>query len=199
VRGFLFTIALYSPALRPTQHRIQWILRALSRREEEVNRWSVNLNNSRLFTADIKNAWSITSTLSIHCDHVTLIHKRYLLRYTVLQLRPVQEIFLFSTPSRPALGPTLLIQWVPGVLSSEVKRLGSKADHYLLSSVAKVKNMWSGTSTSLYVLMEMCLIKHRDNSKFTLLYRRKCTYSDISYLKHKYWLLCLLNIWKKWV
>jgi hypothetical protein len=50
------------------------------------------------------------------------------------------EIFLFSTPSRPALGPTQPpIQWVSGAISSEVKQPGREADHSPQSS-AEVKN-----------------------------------------------------------
>jgi hypothetical protein len=56
-------------------------------------------------------------------------------------------IFLFTTVSRPALGPTQPpIQWVPGVLSLGVKRLGREADHSPPSST-EVKNAWSYTST----------------------------------------------------
>jgi hypothetical protein len=48
-------------------------------------------------------------------------------------------IFLFTTASRTALGPTQSpIQWVPGVLSLEVKRTGREADHSPPSS-AEVK------------------------------------------------------------
>jgi hypothetical protein len=54
--------------------------------------------------------------------------------------RQGEEIFLFSTASRPALGPTQPpIQWVPGGLSVGVKRLGREADHSHPSS-AEVKN-----------------------------------------------------------
>jgi len=39
-------------------------------------------------------------------------------------------VFLFTTASRTALGPTQPpIQWVPGVLSLGVKRPGREADH----------------------------------------------------------------------
>jgi hypothetical protein len=56
-------------------------------------------------------------------------------------------IFLFSTASRPAPGPTQPpIQWVPGALSLAVRRAGREADHSPPSS-AEVKNAWRCTST----------------------------------------------------
>jgi hypothetical protein len=49
--------------------------------------------------------------------------------------RRVLEIFLFTTASRTALGPTQPpIQWVPGALSLVVKRPGHEADHSPQSS-----------------------------------------------------------------
>jgi hypothetical protein len=45
-------------------------------------------------------------------------------------------IFLFTTASRPALGPTQTpIQWAPGALSLGIKQLGPEADHSPPSSV----------------------------------------------------------------
>jgi hypothetical protein len=56
-------------------------------------------------------------------------------------------IFLFTTASRTALGPTQPpIQWVPGTLSLGVKRPGRESDH-LPPLSAEVKNAWSFTST----------------------------------------------------
>jgi hypothetical protein len=57
------------------------------------------------------------------------------------------EIFLFTTASRTALGPSQPpIQWVPGALSLGVKRPGCESDHSPPSS-AEVKNAWSYIST----------------------------------------------------
>jgi hypothetical protein len=54
--------------------------------------------------------------------------------------RQEQEIFLFSTVSRLALGPTQPpIQWVLGAFSPGAKRPGREANHSPLSS-AEVKN-----------------------------------------------------------
>jgi hypothetical protein len=61
-------------------------------------------------------------------------------------------IFLFTTASRTALGPTQPpIQWVPGALSLEVKRQGREADH-LPPSSAEVKE-----SVQLYLHSPMRL------------------------------------------
>jgi hypothetical protein len=56
-------------------------------------------------------------------------------------------IFLFTTASRTALGPTQPpIQLVPGALSLGIKWPGREADHSPPSS-GEVKNAWSCTST----------------------------------------------------
>jgi hypothetical protein len=69
----------------------------------------------------------------------------------------------FSTPDLgPSQPPT---QWVSGVLSPEVKRLGREA-HCLPPSLAEVKNACGYTSTRSYVFVSFCLIKHGDT--FTL-------------------------------
>jgi hypothetical protein len=52
-------------------------------------------------------------------------------------------IFLFTTMSRKALGPTQPpIQWLPGALSLGVKWPGREADHSP-PCTAEVKNAWS--------------------------------------------------------
>jgi hypothetical protein len=80
-------------------------------------------------------------------------------------------IFLFTTASRTALGPTQPpIQWVPGALSLGVKRQGREADHSP-SSGAEVKEWvellpplphtpsWRGAH-----------LKQRDNFTFTFFF-----------------------------
>jgi hypothetical protein len=65
---------------------------------------------------------------------------------------------IFSTSSRPALGPTQPpIQWVPGAFSLGVKRRGRKADHSPPASV-EIKKTWLYTSTPTYAFMAWCLI-----------------------------------------
>jgi hypothetical protein len=60
-------------------------------------------------------------------------------RHNFLVLVYILGIFLFTTASRTALGPTQTpIQWVTGALSLVVKRLGREADHSPPSS-AEVK------------------------------------------------------------
>jgi hypothetical protein len=55
-------------------------------------------------------------------------------------------IFLLTTVSGPALGPTQSPnQWVPGALSLGVKQTGREADHSP-PSCTEVKNAWSCTS-----------------------------------------------------
>jgi hypothetical protein len=77
------------------------------------------------------------------------------------------RISVFTTASRPALGPTQLpILWVPGVLSLGLKRPVREADHSLPPS-AEIKNAWSYTSTPQYICMAWCLVKHRYNFTFT--------------------------------
>jgi hypothetical protein len=64
--------------------------------------------------------------------------------------------------SRPGLGPTKpTIQRVVGALSLGIKWPGCEADCSSLCS-AKVKNVWSSTSTFPYVFMSW----HRDNFTF---------------------------------
>jgi hypothetical protein len=69
-------------------------------------------------------------------------------------------IFLFTTASRTALGPTQPpIQWVPEALSLGVKRPGHEADHSPPSRAEVNTPSWSGTQ-----------LKQRDNFTFTLPY-----------------------------
>jgi len=71
----------------------------------------------------------------------------------------IMGFFLFTTTSRPAIGPTQPpIQWIPGTLTPEVgvKQQGYEADHILPTS-AKVKNLLNYTSTSPVHLHGMVL------------------------------------------
>jgi hypothetical protein len=63
-------------------------------------------------------------------------------------------IFLFTTASRTALGPT----------QPPIQRPGVKLTTHHLSP--RSKNAWSCTSTPQYALIAWCLVKHRDNFTF---------------------------------
>jgi len=76
-------------------------------------------------------------------------------------------IFLFTTVSRPALGPTHPpIQWVLKGSFPGVRQPDLEADHSPPSSAA-VKNAWSYTSTPQYVFMALCSIKAQGQLSFT--------------------------------
>jgi hypothetical protein len=81
---------------------------------------------------------------------------------TRVQFLAQAGIFLFTTTSRLALGPTQPpFQWELGSSScGGVKQQGREAEHSPPSG-AKVKNMWNHTSMPPYVLMAWYLIKHR--------------------------------------
>jgi hypothetical protein len=68
-------------------------------------------------------------------------------------------IFLFTTASRPVLGPSQLpIQSVKGALSLEVKRPRRETDHLPPSSY-EVKRAWRYTSTPQNAFMTWCSVK----------------------------------------
>jgi hypothetical protein len=74
-------------------------------------------------------------------------------KYVTAQLG--QEIFHYSTVSRPAMGPTQTpIQCAPGNLSQAVKRSGREADHSLPSN-AEIKN---GGAIRLNVWVQLHLL-----------------------------------------
>jgi hypothetical protein len=77
-------------------------------------------------------------------------------------------IFLFTTASRTALGPTQPpIQWVSGPLSLAVKRTGREADRSP-HLVPRSKNEWSYTSTPQYAFMAWCTDKAQGQLYLTL-------------------------------
>jgi hypothetical protein len=67
-------------------------------------------------------------------------------------------IFLFTTASRPALGPIQPpIQWIQESLSLGVKLPGREADHSLPSS-AELNNAWSYTSITPHAFEVLCSV-----------------------------------------
>jgi len=68
-----------------------------------------------------------------------------------------------SQQSQTASGAHIAIQWALRALVPRLKQAGREADH---SSpfYAEVKNAWNYTSTPPYVLMALCLFKHKGTS-----------------------------------
>jgi hypothetical protein len=80
-------------------------------------------------------------------------------------------IFLLITVSKLALGPTQPpIQWVLEALSLGVKQPGHEADHSPLL-VPRSRMCGAVPPLAQYIFTEWCLVKHRDNFTFFLLYQ----------------------------
>jgi hypothetical protein len=77
-------------------------------------------------------------------------------------------IFLFTTASKMALGPTLPpIQWVPGALSLGIKRPGREADHSPQSSTEVKEWVELHLHSPNTPSWRGAQLKHRDNFTFT--------------------------------
>jgi hypothetical protein len=148
------TASAFRPVLGLTQPPIQWIPGVLSL---WIKRPGREVRHSHPSSAEVKNVWSSTPTLSIRLHGVVFN----------LAMDTTLGIFLFTTVSRTALGPTLPpIQWVPCALSLGVKRPGRESDHSP-HLVPRSKSEWSYTSTTQYAFMALCLVKHKDDFIFT--------------------------------
>jgi hypothetical protein len=68
----IFLNTVFRPALEPTQLPIQWVSGVLSL---GVNRPEREVDHSPPSSADVKNAWSYTSTLPIRLHGVVLTYR----------------------------------------------------------------------------------------------------------------------------
>jgi hypothetical protein len=93
-----------------------------TRREEQQGASAVHICPKALLHTSL-------SVMILYCSFSPLLQTA-LHRVLGLHSRRGMGIFLFTTASRTALGPTQPpIQWVPGALSLGVKRPGREADH----------------------------------------------------------------------
>jgi hypothetical protein len=83
----------------------------------------------------------------------------------VVQFPARKTVFIHSTESRLALGPTRAhIWWLPEALSLGVKQKCRSCP--FSSSCAEVKNKWNYTSAPPYAFISWCLIKYKDDFTF---------------------------------
>jgi len=109
----------------------------------------------------------VASEINEHNDNEALKLQGTLL-WNICGPTPVRSIYfhllllllLLQFPTQPS------IKWVLWALIPGVKQPGLEVDHSPPSSTKL--NKCSYTSTSQYVLMTCCLIKHRDNFTFTV-------------------------------
>jgi hypothetical protein len=101
-----------------------------------------------------KILWDLVPTLRSR-DSTVCIATGYGLNDRGVGVRVPEGSRIFSSPSRPDRlwgPPKPPIQWVPGAVSTAVKRPEREADHSSPASV-EVKKMWIYTSTPPYVFM----------------------------------------------
>jgi hypothetical protein len=143
-RDFFLVPSLCRLILEPTQSPLQ-LVPGLKWPEREAD-------HSPPCSAEIKNAWSSTSTPPICLHDVVLIK----------QERRLHVIVISKTHGQ--------LHFLPGYFSPGVKRPGREADHSLPSSV-EVNNAWNYTTTPPHVFNSWYFVKHRDSCTFTLLGR----------------------------
>jgi hypothetical protein len=102
------------------------------------------------------------------CDlHRATFNSLYVLDDRGFESRQWLRIFLFTTASRLALGPTQPPrQWIQRDLSLPVKRPVHETDHSSPSN-AEVKNAWSYTSAPTIRLDSWCSVKAQGRLYFT--------------------------------
>jgi hypothetical protein len=105
------------------------------------------------------------------------------------QSRQELGIFLFTTVSRPALGPTQPpIQWIPEALCLEVRWPAREAQHSPPSS-AEVNNAWSYTSAPQYAFTTWCheyQLHFRVTTCINCLSSKKFSKKKFRFIKEKY-------------
>jgi hypothetical protein len=105
-------------------------------------------------------AWRITrdSLLKSRGSSVSIVTTLRALRPRYCSQKVGKGLFLFTTTSRPTVGPTQPpVQWVRGALCLELKRPWHEGNHSPSCS-AEIKNAWNCTSTPPYVLIACFLI-----------------------------------------
>jgi hypothetical protein len=103
-------------------------------------------------SAEVKNAWSYTSTPPMSLHDVVLSSAQGLLYLYLYLLGPNKPVLSTLTTRKASTGCKQPTFAAPGALSPGVKRSVREADHTPPSN-AKVRNAWNYNSTPPYVFM----------------------------------------------
>jgi len=133
--------------------------------EAEFLTWKVELQTmddfnclyTEMFSVNWKGCTHIAFWNAQLTTNSNSIESRLPARQRGFEPRQVQWwVFLFSLAFRLVVGPNQPpVQWVPEVVTPEVKRPGREADR-LPPCSAEVKKSWKFTSTPQYVFMALC-------------------------------------------
>jgi hypothetical protein len=137
----------------PAFYRAQSLITVFTRTRHWTLSWATRIQSSSLHPAPLRSILMLSCYPPFNDSRAVIAQsvKRWSTGWTIRVLGFDSQrglgIFLFTTTSSTALGPTQpAIQWVPEALSLEVKRPVLEADHSPPSS-AEVNNAWSYTYT----------------------------------------------------
>jgi hypothetical protein len=152
-------------------------------------------DHSPPFSTEVNNEWSYTSTrpVSSWCGAQLKNRDNFTFYQTHIFSILMHSKIGYTTVPFMALPVYIYILILGAGIAQSVYRLGYGLDdrgsipgcaknlslcHRSPPSSVDVKNAWSYTSTSQFVFMVWCFVKHRDNLTFTftyILHRRTCT------------------------
>jgi hypothetical protein len=141
-----------------------------------------------LFEIQFAALWGICNIQNTKTDELSKFVKNWS-TFLYSKLREFESgqglgIFLFTTASRPALGPTQPpVKWVPGALSQGVKRPGCEAHHSHPSSAGDKECVELYLHSLNTPSWRDARLKHMENFTFFTFTSSKLNYKDLACVK----------------